>query len=612
MKKVYLSAALFLVSSIIIGQANNAYQAMRNIELPNNTTETRPAYSTDDRAQGDIIVSDDFSDIANWTVSTDANGYAWQLVTSTPSDMGTYLGAMASTSASNGFAAFDAISLLLAGGYGTQDVLLEYNSVINCSGIPGVIIQFEQRYRAFNTDVTQFEVSGDNGATWTNFVVNDNVVTNDPAIQNTKVVNISAVAGNQSQVKVRFRWIGTDAIDFGAGYGWMIDDFSLAEAWDYETELISSFYRWGVGTAFPRGLDYHMIPTSQLSEVEFSAEIQNNGGLTQVGSFLAVDITEPNSNVVNLTSATSDILLSATDSLSTTDNFLPSALGTYNVAFSANQTNTDHDPSNNTFSTSFDVTEKLYSRDNGVASGSIQNVGSNDELELTIGNSMEIFADGEVGALEVVITVDAANAGQLIYGRVFLWDDNTEDYVEIAVTQEYEITSSDLGGPIRLYFDDALTVTAGQELLVAVAHYGGNPEVRFATAQSVANRTVWGYGADGNLFWLNSASAVMVRLDFSDFASVNESEVSTISVGQNVPNPFTNNSVITYNLNEASNVSMEIIDVTGKVVVSYNEGTIAAGEHNITVSADKLSDGVYFYTFKAGEYSVTKRMVVSK
>lgn len=616
MKKVYLSTALMFLAGFSFAQMQEL-GSLKHIELQNETTtNVRPVSASQNRAEGDIIVSDDFSTASNWSTPVDANNNQWTIGSTTPADVNTYMGAMASTSAGNGFATFNGISLLLNAGttpFGVQDAFVEYVPTINCSGVAGVVLEFEQRYRAFNSDTCFVEVSGDGGTNWTSWPINLQLATNASAIQETKVINISSVAGNAANVKVRFRWTGTDDQSFGAGYGWMVDDFKVAEAWNYESELTLSKYRMGVqGTVFLGGLDYHMIPLSQASPIEFSGEIQNNGGMVQVGSNLSVDIT--GAGTFSSVSPSLDIAVGATDSFAVANAFTPTALGTYNVTMMANQTNPDHDPTNNDFTTSFEVTDYIYSRDNGIEGGGISNVSSQPELELSIGNMMEIFADGVVGAMEIVVTDEATNVGQTIYGRIFKYDDNVSEYVEIAITEDHEITATDIqGAPIRLYVNDGpLPVSTGDDLLVMAAHYGGVDEVEFATAQQVETGSVRGVLADGSQFTLTSPSAIMVRLAMTDFTGVEQTEVSTITVGQNVPNPFNTNAKVNYTLNENANVTLNVVDLTGKVVATYNQGSQNAGNHTINLNADNLSNGVYFYTFTAGEYSVTKRMVVSK
>ena len=52
--------------------------------------------------------------------------------------------------------------------------------------------------------------------------------------------------------------------------------------------------------------------------------------------------------------------------------------------------------------------------------------------------------------------------------------------------------------------------------------------------------------------------------------------------------------------------------MTGKVVMTVNEGTKAAGDYKITLDASTLAGGMYHYTLSNGETSITKAMSVVK
>lgn len=611
MKKVYLTGAVFAFSSLVMAQTNNVQQNLKNIEVYTAENGIHPITAVSDtRAEGDVILADDFSTPANWTNTVDANGNQWTVETTTPANIVTYMGPMASTSAANGFGTFDGITMLLNSAVVPADATIELAAPINCTGIAGVVLEFEQRYKAFNSDETIVEVSGDNGLNWTEYLVNEEVVTNAAAVQNTISINISAIAGNQNQVKVRFRWreLAGDP-QFGSGYGWMVDDFRLIEAWNYEMALITPKYRMGVGLTYTEGMEYHYIPTSQIDPIEFSSQMVNNGGMIQAGANLTVDIT--GAGTFNASSPSSDIALLATDTFVVATAFTPSAIGTYNVAMTASQTNTENDITDNSFAYSFDVTDYTFGRDNGIEGGSITNIGGNTGLSMSIGNVMNVFGNGVVGALDIKITTDGANAGKIMFGAIYRLNAAGDGYDWLAQTNDYTIGNGDVGNFIKLVFDSPVTITTGEEILIVAGHYGD--DVAFSTAQGTEVQTVLGFTDDGaTLFSLSSPSAVMIRADLRDFSSVEELTASNITVSQNVPNPFTNNSVITYNLNETANVSVQIIDVTGKVVATIDEGNQAAGEHNITIDGSTLAEGTYFYTFTAGTYQVTKRMVVSK
>jgi len=85
-----------------------------------------------------------------------------------------------------------------------------------------------------------------------------------------------------------------------------------------------------------------------------------------------------------------------------------------------------------------------------------------------------------------------------------------------------------------------------------------------------------------------------------------------VGVGQNVPNPFSNETTIPYSLKNNSDVSLTIFDVTGKVVMTQSQTAVGAGMHNFTVTTTDLAPGVYYYTVQAGAGKVTHKMIVTE
>ncbi len=91
---------------------------------------------------------------------------------------------------------------------------------------------------------------------------------------------------------------------------------------------------------------------------------------------------------------------------------------------------------------------------------------------------------------------------------------------------------------------------------------------------------------------------------------VNASEENIISVSQNRPNPFNGTTAIDYNLTKASNVNVSVYNVAGAQIMNIAEGLKTAGSHKVQINASNLPAGIYYYTFTADNYSVTKKMIV--
>ena len=82
------------------------------------------------------------------------------------------------------------------------------------------------------------------------------------------------------------------------------------------------------------------------------------------------------------------------------------------------------------------------------------------------------------------------------------------------------------------------------------------------------------------------------------------------SVSQNYPNPFNQTSTIEVNLKEAANLSLKVSNILGQEVMDIQRGMVTAGSYTFTIDGTDLQKGVYFYTVKANNSEVTKKMIV--
>lgn len=91
---------------------------------------------------------------------------------------------------------------------------------------------------------------------------------------------------------------------------------------------------------------------------------------------------------------------------------------------------------------------------------------------------------------------------------------------------------------------------------------------------------------------------------------IDGAENNIISVSQNRPNPFNGNTSIDYNLVKTANVNVNVYNVAGAQIMNISEGLKTAGNHKLQINASNLPAGIYYYTFTADNYSVTKKMIV--
>ena len=95
-------------------------------------------------------------------------------------------------------------------------------------------------------------------------------------------------------------------------------------------------------------------------------------------------------------------------------------------------------------------------------------------------------------------------------------------------------------------------------------------------------------------------------------------EPSNFSLSQNYPNPFNPVTTIDYSVapengtNGVVLVQLKAYDVLGREVCILVNERKPAGSYKIEFDGSKLSSGIYYYRLTAGNYSLTKKMILMK
>ncbi len=103
-----------------------------------------------------------------------------------------------------------------------------------------------------------------------------------------------------------------------------------------------------------------------------------------------------------------------------------------------------------------------------------------------------------------------------------------------------------------------------------------------------------------------------INLEFNSGVATAVDELGTeqFALFQNQPNPFNIQSVIGFNLPEASEASLTVMDVSGKVLKVYRNN-YAAGYNQISIDRSELpSTGVLYYQLDTPQHTATRKMVI--
>jgi peptidoglycan/xylan/chitin deacetylase (PgdA/CDA1 family) len=95
-----------------------------------------------------------------------------------------------------------------------------------------------------------------------------------------------------------------------------------------------------------------------------------------------------------------------------------------------------------------------------------------------------------------------------------------------------------------------------------------------------------------------------------------EADVNSVpriySLEQNYPNPFNPETTIRYQILNPGVVTLKVYDVLGREVAILVDENKMEGFYEVSFDASKLVSGIYMYTLRAGNFSLSKKMLLMK
>jgi hypothetical protein len=193
--------------------------------------------------------------------------------------------------------------------------------------------------------------------------------------------------------------------------------------------------------------------------------------------------------------------------------------------------------------------------------------------------------------VELVLPVDSA-------GR-YTWTPGTA-YAPASPAWSYSATgfyANHLGGVQRLPNGNTLIAQSTSARLFEV---------------TTAGTVVWSFQGTGEIirtqrYPLNYSGILLTGVE-----QVSNETPERFELRQNYPNPFNPTTTIEFQIAKPGSVSLTVFNILGKEIATVVHENLPAGVYKKNFDASGLASGVYLYKLQAGNFSETRKMIVTK
>lgn len=616
MKKFYLSA--LAIGSIFCGFAQKVPQS-QIIAKKTLATEV-PASKGDSYTPkgGSTVWSNDFSTPGDWTIDNggiSTTGYGWDIGAT---EQSWYFTQVINSTSDGNFAELN------NGTSTTPEVGVTYTitsaAPIDVNALAGgsnnYILEFLQ-YGALFNDAQEVYISTD-GTSWTlagsNADIEPLTASGGAAYTNPtlKSINLSGILpGGTNSLWIRFSWTSqfpsSTNPNAWVAYGWMIDDVSIRVA-DPDEFKLHAVYTHDIFNAW----DYYQTPQAQVIPSTIGLYISNEGGAAQTKT-LSVNFDLGGSSVYTGTTAPVTLQPGESDTVWFNTGYTASTIGTYTISATLPS---DANDANNTASESFEVTDFIYGHNHALGTSKLS---FTDQAEIGIGNIYEIQANQLLKGIDVAFAGGTGGTTAGIFVDVFVFemasasvqDPGNFDVVNFA----YQIpTPAPTTGITTIQLPTPVTLEAGK-MYFAMLRTSQTATEKLAIKTSAKGDQDFStvcYGPFGENdavnYFVGWGVAPAVKLNFNPVVGINETN-GNVAISQVYPNPTSGETTINYSIANAENVKVLVVDVTGKVVKTVENGLQLAGDHSVSFDAAGLASGAYYVNIVTEASTVTQKFI---
>ncbi len=117
-----------------------------------------------------------------------------------------------------------------------------------------------------------------------------------------------------------------------------------------------------------------------------------------------------------------------------------------------------------------------------------------------------------------------------------------------------------------------------------------------------------------NIGWAVGSNGLILKTDGITWIdqTTGDKYLSKYQLFQNYPNPFNPSTKIEFELPKTSEVTLKVFNILGEEVARLVSDDLSAGSYSYEWNASNFASGVYLYRLQAGDYVVTRKMILMK
>jgi hypothetical protein len=528
-----------------------------------------------------------------------------------------------SPSADNGFLIFDSnywdATEGDCGTFGTGMSAAPHNASLTTASFdfsetPYLAVEFSQFLKNFDS-ISKIQVSV-GGGEFLDVFINQFTGTNATSPRDMRVrKNISAFAGNQSNVKIRFTFEGTY-------YFWMIDDIQIVSL-EQNNLAISSPLHGALDIQGPTdfedylGMQYFKYPNTSEVELVLSARAENRGGDPQSGVSLVTTLSQGGSELNSTSSGVETVLPEGVTAFVASSMILPADIGTYDLEYSLIQDQEDESPEDNEISKKIEVTESTLARDEGVADSFYIPAAAFDETPYEVG---AVYVRSEAGSQLHSISAGVSSStltGSHCYATLYGFSIEEGVALDPIATSALQVVQffhlNNFGDEQMMVFDfdPPIELVQDSSYLAVVGTINTPSEVIFSMSGEAQALTTWARFNDSggvpNVTYLSRIP--MVRMNFDQITNVEYGIDNPDIITAIYPNPATDIATLEYELSQRSELRVGLCDIQGKYLEDLYFGEGKSGRNQLMINVSSLPSGVYLVRLNSELGKLEKRLV---